>query len=356
MQVHNKNSLKLAIVKSSVYQDLWVCEKTKDILKVFKSTMMRTPPIGLSEFFDTEFIIVKDVDAYPCNINKCCLSSNHFNDMKYSKKNKNPSLPFLDETFHQDISIDSVAYNPYDVDWSNYNIIIAINMCIPESVIEKYSNILWCYLIGENEDKYTYNKISKYDLVLNQDVTKQNLPFHNIGFPYSFLGPYTIENISEKIPNLLLASKKKGIYLEINNTTERPVNTIPEQFKIISNRLDIPIILHSQNILENIKRIINAKYFVKLYGRVIRGNGILEVISTGTLILINKRLIMYDDLIPNECHVENAVELANKIYYFENNPDAYDAIILKQKTLLYTNYYKAPADNLIRKYYEKINN
>ena len=80
MQVHNKNSLKLAIVKSSVYQDLWVCEKTKDILKVFKSTMMRTPPIGISEFFDTEFIIVKDVDAYPCNINKCCLSSNHFNE------------------------------------------------------------------------------------------------------------------------------------------------------------------------------------------------------------------------------------------------------------------------------------
>jgi len=111
-----KNNLKIAYVKSSVYQDFWVSNIDSNIIDIFKTTLVRCSPIGICECFDTDFIIVKDCDEYPCNINKNCLDKKFYNDMQYSKKLKNPGLPFLDETYHSHISIDSVSHNVDDIE------------------------------------------------------------------------------------------------------------------------------------------------------------------------------------------------------------------------------------------------
>ena len=346
-----KNNLKIAFVKSSVYQDLWVSNISNNFIDIFKTTLMRCPSIGLIEQISTDFIIVKDCDEYPCNINKNCLDKKFFNDIQYSKKLKNPSLPFLDETYHSHISIDSVSHNVYDIEWNKYNIVICINTCIPEKIILKNNSILWSYFVGENEDRYVNQLIKPYDIILNQDVCKSNLPNFSIGFPYSFLGPYTIENMLHEMG--IFCDKKIGVFQEINNTQERPVIHPHPEFLEIEKQCSMPIILHSQNIVENISRIYSSKYFLKIFGRVIRGNGILEVISAGTLILINKKLIMFHNLIPDECHCENINDVIQKIKYFENNEKEYQRIINLQRVFLYNYYFKKPIDNLIEKYNNK---
>ena len=149
---------------------------------------------------------------------------------------------------------------------------------------------------------------------------------------------------------------KCGIYIELNNTSERPFVNVPSGFKQISEVCKIPIILHDQDILENIKNIYNAKYFVKIYGRLVRGNGILEVISAGTLILINKKLIMYNNLISDICHVETPDDVINKILFFENNPIEYNKVIEFQRNYLNEYYFKKPFENLINKYKNKNKN
>ena len=68
------NKLKLAIVKSNHYQDLWVCEKSNNYFEIFKTTLMRCSPIGFLECFDTEFIIVKESMDYPCQNIKSCIN------------------------------------------------------------------------------------------------------------------------------------------------------------------------------------------------------------------------------------------------------------------------------------------
>jgi hypothetical protein len=249
--------------------------------------------------------------------------------------------------------------------------------------------------------------LDNYDLILNQDVTHNNLPIFSIGFPYSYVGPYTIEKMNkEKLNNIRLQPSittlqtrqndkasivlddeelikfmnspikknkaksssascvssnksilnKCGIYIELNNTSERPFVNVPSGFKQISEVCKIPIILHDQDILENIKNIYNAKYFVKIYGRLVRGNGILEVISAGTLILINKKLIMYNNLIPDICHVETPDDVINKILFFENNPIEYNKVIEFQRNYLNEYYFKKPFENLINKYKYKNKN
>uniref|UniRef100_A0A6C0EQC4 Glycosyltransferase n=1 Tax=viral metagenome TaxID=1070528 RepID=A0A6C0EQC4_9ZZZZ len=344
-------NIRIAFVKSSVYQDLWVTDITNNYIDIFKSTIMRCPPIGLAEHFSADFIIVKDTNDYPCNINKNVLALEYYHTVQFSTNLRFPTSPFLDETYNGGITIDSISHNVDDIEWSKYNIVICINTCIPERVIEKYESILWCYFVGENDDIYVNQIISKYDCILNQDVCKPNLPWFSIGFPYSFVGPYTIENLVNKVSNVNIL--KNGVFQEINNTRDRPVLNPHPEFLQIERECNMPIILHSQNIVENIKRICQSKYFVKLFGRVIRGNGILEVISAGTLVLINKNLIMFRNLIPDECHVESVQDIINKIHYFENNESEYKRLIDLQRENLSTYYFKKPINDLIDKYYVK---
>jgi hypothetical protein len=346
------NSLKIAVVKSSVYQDLWVNDITSDYFLILKTTLMRIGPISLGEYYNTDFIIVKESHEYPCQFYKNVLDERFNDNLKYSKENKNLTLNFLDETYHKHISIDDVSYDADNIKWDKYNIVICINTCISERIIKNYKNVLWCYYIGENNDELMDKLISNYDILLNQDINKKDLPYFSIGFPYTFLGQYTIENINKNILNNIV--KKNGIYIEINNTEERPVKSIKKEFIDIANKCKIPILLHNQNIIENIKNIYNVKYFVKLFGRIIRGNSVLEAISAGTLVLANKNLVMYNNLILDECNIENSSDLLEKILYFEENEIFYNNCIEKQRQILEEYFFKIPINNLYNKYLEKI--
>lgn len=345
-------NLKLAFVKSSIYTDLWVNDITNDYFTLFKTSFMRCPAIGLAENYETDFIIVKESGEYPCQSIIYPWETSHKNNIQYAATNKNPGLPFLDETYHKDVTVNNISHDVDTIDWSKYNIVITINACIPQRIIDKYPQILWCYYVSENDEQMVNQIIGNYDLILNQDVNKPNLPPFSIGFPYTFLGPNTIENINKKHLHTPL-EKKTGIFMEINNTTERPVVNIPPGFMEISEKTSMPIIRHDQNIIQNTTNLYSAKYYVKLYGRIIRGNSVLESISAGTLTLINKGLTMYPDLIPDACHVETTDDVIEKIKYFEENPDEYASAIGKQKELLRNLYYVKPMKDLFRKYFEK---
>ena len=362
------NNLKIAFVKSSIYQDLWACDITSDVFKIFQTSLMRCPPIGLHELVHTDFIIVKESQEYPCQVNPNCLTHAYRDNLKFSKELKIPDLPLLDETYHKDLSIDSISYHVDNIYWNKYNIVIIINACIPNRRISKFPSVLWCYYIGENEEFRMNYLLGKYDVLLNQDVNKQNLPHFSIGFPYTLLGPRTLENLhlfKLKTPALgavmskvsdadcndvSTRNEKRGIFIEINNTQERPVKTIPDSFQQISDHCNIPLYIHNQNIIENLKTLHSCSYFIKIYGRIIRGNSVLEAISCGTLVLINKNLVMYSDLIPNECHVETPEDIINKINYFEKNKEIYNSMLELQRKILEEKYYKEPISNLCYKY------
>lgn len=338
--------MKIAVVKSSVYQDLWVTNISNNPYELFKTSLVRCPPIGLAEAHGADFIIVKDTNEYPCESNKNCgLPPYLHNTFKFSKEKKNPTLPFLCEKYHKDVSIDSVAHDVDSIEWSKYNIVMCINTCVPERIIQKYPSILWSYWVGENDDHLVMNKLNCYDLILNQDLTRTRLPNFSIGFPYSYLGPNTIENMFKSDSEV-----KKGIYMEINNTSERPVINIPNDFLTISKETGHTIIRHSQDIIENATNLCKAKYYVKLLGRRIRGNSSLESISAGALILADDFLIIYSDLILPECHIKSYSDAILKIKYYDANPSIYEDAIKRQREILDLKYFKGPYEKLIEKY------
>lgn len=341
------NNVKIAVVKSNIYQDLWVSDITSDIQTIFKSSLMRCSPIGLCEKGSVDFIIVKESCDYPCKVYTFVPTKEEQKSLKYSKEIKNVGLPFLDSTYHKHTTIDEVSHNVDDIDWNIYNIVITMNACIPDRIIALYPSILWCYYISENEEHFLKGLIGNYDLLLNQDIGKDNS--YSIGFPYTYLGSHTLENVYSSLFGEE-SVVKKGIFMEINNVLERPVRTIPDSFLHISNMCSLPIFIHNQNIVENLKIVCQCSYFVKLHGRVIRGNGVLEAISCGTLVLMNKNLIMYSDLIPDECHVENVDDVIRKINAFESDTESYNKMVAYQRSILGEKYCDRPICQLYERY------
>jgi hypothetical protein len=358
------NSLKIVYVKSTLYWDLHVCDISSNHFDLLKTTLLRCPPIALKEKLNADFIIIKEPfdkpDTFYNDLMPNILSIK--DNIMYNKTNKNPYLNFLDETYHKNISINDVAHDVNTIDWSKYNIVIALNMCIPNSIIKKYPKILWAYMVGENTDSYLNTLYEQYDLALNQNMysfwneklkivdTNLVLPQHSISFPYSFLHPYTYENLYETKFN------KDGIFIELNNTTERPVITVPDNFKIISKYTNIPTYIHNQNILENIKTLLKSKYFIKLNGRLIRGNAVLEAISAGCIIIGNPTLIIYNNLIHPFCCISSENEVIHIIKTLETNTEKYNEILLWQKEMMLEKYYNKPLENLYKRYKDKIDN
>jgi hypothetical protein len=164
-----------------------------------------------------------------------------------------------------------------------------------------------------------------------------------IDFPYTFLKGDTLENLMFR--KLARPSKKQGIFMEINSTSERPVTRAPEHFEPLI-RKGFEINLHQQKIQDNLQVIYDSKYFLKMGGRRIRGNSVAEAVSLGVLCLMNRNETIHHELIPDGCHVEDMDQTLALLERLEANPGEYDRLLAEQRALVTNLFFEAPLKSL----------
>ena len=340
-----KNSLKVALVKQEVYPDLYVCDKQESIKDTLFSSIMRVGPIGLFEIFDTDFIIVDEDKSSECLIwrekhqDQVCerlekLSSTTIDKLEGSEFKKPGS-----KKTNGELSVSANAIN-----WNKYHIVISINCSIPTSIVKKHPDVLWCYMIDDAKI-YTDKVYFGYDVTLNQmarGTVSSNLGV--IDFPYTFTSSNLLQNIMYDY--LARKAESKGIYAEINTCNERPVASPPEHYKKLTN-LGHSIRIHKQLIKNNLKEVYDAKYFLKIGGRLIRGNSVIEAISLGTVVLMDENDIVHSELIPEEARVKTIDEAMEKIRFLDSNQNKYEQLLRKQKERLQYYIYRCPAESLL---------
>lgn len=331
--------MKIALVKQEVYQDLYVCNNRSPIEEILFSSQGRVGPWGLFSMYDADFYIVKEENTKECNIWTKIIpgKTEQFRKLKHETINNIKGMEF--HIPGSDKPNGYYAVDCYDIDWSEYDIVISINFSIPTKIVQKYTNTLWAYMIGEAnfmQDKVYFG----YDVSLNQLIQGNYDRTNNIiDFPYTFVGPNCLEDIIYK--KLNRKSFNNGIYGEINTTTERPVKRIP-QFEPISEVTNQPIKMHKQKIDDNLIEIYDSKYYLKIGGRKTRGNGAIEAISLGTLVLMSPDDIICGQILPPETWVFNTEDAINKIKYLDNNPKEYERLLNLQRDLLNTFVVKYP--------------
>lgn len=343
--------MKIALVKQEVYQDLYVCPVTeKNAANILFSSMGRVGPIGLMAELDADFYIVKEEPEYETQIYRKVIPhiSKHLYLLKTEtldkipgQEFKQPGSPFPNGKF---------AIDCHDIDWSKYDVVISINVSLPTSVVRSYPQTLFAYMIGE-ANMATGSVHFGYDVTMNQMA--RGIISRKCGimdFPYTFLSSDTLQKIMQN--HLGRESENKGIFMEINSTTERPVKKAPAHFQPLIDA-GYEIILHKQRIFDNLKSIYDAKYFVKMGGRHIRGNSVAEAVSLGTLTIMDKNEVTHHELIIDECDVKTMDQMVSLINKLENNPDLYQELLAKQRKVLKELFFEAPVQSLVNCLEEK---
>lgn len=324
--------MRVALVKQDVYADLYVCRnglQPKDIL--FSSTG-RVGPLGLFTLLEADFFIVKEEYTPECQIWKKIIPGyeKECRRLKTDPLSAISKLPWVAELNHNYCNGD-FSISVHNINWEFYDVVISINCSIPSKIVKEYPKVLWAYMIGE-ANLYTDKVYFNYDVCLNQE--NRGIARDNVGvidFPYTFIGPSCLENIMRE--HLQRTSLQNGVYAEINSVLERPVRNVPH-FEPIKVKTGHSIRIHKPLVEDNLKELYDAKYYVKIGGRATRGNGIIEAISSGTVVLLNPVETGCTQLLPKEAWIYNAEDAIQKIKYLDNNEEAYYELLAKQRALL----------------------
>ena len=335
-----ENKLKIALLKQEVYPDLYVCPVTeKDPATILYSSMRGVGPIGLITDLEGDFYIIKEEPEWETQIYRRVIPKiakylpmlkTQTVDKLPGQAFKQPGSPYPNGKF---------AVDGRSIDWSQYDIVVSVNVALPTQLIRQYPKTLFAYMIGE-ANMATKRPHFGYDVTLNQ-LARGIVATRcgQVDFPYTFMGSHTLEDILAH--HLQRPSKREGIFMEINSTTERPVTRVPDHFKPLE-QTGQPVILHHQKIGDNLQAVYDAKYFIKWGGRGIRGNSVVEAISLGALCLMNRDDIIYKELIIDECNVKSMDELLNLVNRLEQDPALYEELRAKQRAVVQDLFFSKP--------------
>ena len=299
--------MKIALVKQDVYQDLYVGNKDMSPVELLYSSAGRVGPISLFDEYDCDFYIVEEENTPECHMWEKVMPK-MVKEFRKLKTQTVKAVKGMD--FHEPGSDKPNGYYAVkcsDINWEKYDAVISINVSVPTQIVQKYPQVLWAYMIGE-----------------------ANFMLDKVYFPYTFVNKNHLERV---LHNELGEVEKSGIYGEINTTTERPVRNIP-QFEPISKATGEPILVHKQNIKNNLIEMYKAKYYLKVGGRQTRGNGAIEAISLGTVVLLSPSDIICGQVLPKEAWVFNAEDAIEKINYLNNNPEEYEKLLELERALV----------------------
>ena len=216
-----KDKPKIALLKQEVYQDLYVCPVTeKDPEAILLSSMGRVGPIGLMAELDADFYIIKEEREWETQIYRKVIPhiAKDLHLLKTQTLDKLPGQGF--KRPGSPLPNGKFAVDGRAIDWNAYDIVISINVALPTNVVRQYPRTLFAYMIGE-ANLATGSVHFGYDVTLNQmarGIVAERRG--KVDFPYTFVGAHTLERIMQR--HLQRPSLRRGIFMEINSTTERP--------------------------------------------------------------------------------------------------------------------------------------
>ncbi|MEM1442131.1 MAG: hypothetical protein AAGF67_07290 [Verrucomicrobiota bacterium] len=332
--------MKICFVKQDVYQDLYVCSNEASPEELLASSAMRVGPYGLFSRLHADFRILKEEPNKETQIYRESLP--HLADdmwlMKGHTLRELPGMGFAEPGTEDTNGMFSVSAE--SVDWGAYDVVISVNVAIPRKIVKRFPSVLFCYMIGEANVHFNRPKFG-YDCVLNQEARGKGVNVLNwvVDFPYTFLGRDCLESFAVQRFGEV---ERGGIYPEINMCPDRPVEKIPVELSELSEEFSIH--LHRQNISENIQQLQRSKFFVKVGGRVTRGNGVVEAISAGCLALFRKEEVIHDSFYLKELAFDDGTGLSQLVRDLANDSARWEELQNKQRDLIEEFHFRRPLD------------
>lgn len=337
--------MKIAFVKQDVYQDLYVNGHDCTPADLLFSSIGRVGPIGLFTLLQADFYIIREAYTPECHAWEKVIP--HYKPewlrmlkTLHLKQTALPEAAFFQPGSPHPHSRFSVEAD--SIDWSQYDIVISINFSVPSTIIARHPSTLWCYMIGEANVFMEFAHFG-YDVCMTQET--RGIVARELGrvdFPYSFIGPRCLETVMEQTVGR--PSARQGIFIEINSNGGREGRPTAALAPLL--KTGHPLRFHRQNIRENLGELWDSKYFVKIGGRLIRGNSVVEAISAGTLVLMNPADVHHAQLLPSDTWIETAEDAVRIIERLDHDPSEYRRLLTLQRERVQAFVVDAPLASL----------
>jgi hypothetical protein len=319
--------IKIAFIKESSYQDLWIGSNRESIQDLVLNTHMRIGPVALIDTFQSDFYIVPpNLDFSAIKLRRAQLP--HISEEEYERiRNRADSCFFSSCTTRVPRDYETQIHT---IDFSSYSIVICINQAIPDHIRSFFPHVVWICLPGEGVIPYPNNDWNFW-ITHNCPTFFSLFRWKRIDMPYTFIYPDFLRYFNK------ISNSKRGIYIEINSVSKENRSKASH---IIDNiiplsTLGLPISFHPDSTSSHINLLHVSKYYVKTGGRPIRGNGLIEAMAANLICLIKPDHCFGALRLPSFCYYRNYDELAQKIAVLESDPQLYALILKKQRAILY---------------------
>lgn len=334
--------LRVALVKQEIYPGLYNT-LDQDLRSLLRSSFKHSGPVALFRDCRTEFIILHHEDDTECQVwREKVLDCRHGGFETYL------SVP---QTRLRDAQAPTtqLAKSASGIDWDRFDLVVSIDVSIPTRIVTAHPQVTWAYYISE--PCMSAYKVSQerplfgYDLFFNQRMYEPRF----LGWPYSSKSmdfPYNLQYsgvFEPLVPGSESAERSRsGVFVEAHS------------FRAFTDqelaRLDAfgPVRTVLPSTMDIMQALFQSKYFVRLGGRHLFGNQIIEAVACRCLVVGNPAEFANNILFTRRTSISRFDGLVQRLEFFENHPSAYADERSKQAKLLdYFGYYK-PMTNLLR--------
>lgn len=347
-------SKKIAFVKQVTNIGLYVAPTNASNSEIIFSSFAASGPVALFTKFNADFFIVDTEPDAECNVWKEKVSGCK-HKLEFFESLRTVIPPHGERAGHK-YPQGKFMVKCDAIDWSKYDIVISLDISVPARITKKYPKVLWAYYVSEGCQPAFYESrkkpINGYDIYFTQNYQESPvLPAHVLEFPYQ-LQYYGC------IHELFGVSEKELIRNKINLETHTNYILSQGQKKLLN--LIMPTITANGSIKDLLGHLLHSKYYVqflepqqgKRHG--VLGNGIVEGVATGNLVISNGFGLANDGLLTPRTRVKNFKELVERIVFFENNPSALQEELKLQRAKLDRLCFTRPIAQLFDKHNKKV--
>ncbi len=303
--------LRICLVKQDVYADLYCCRFGASFRETVLSSIKRSGPVALLSRWGADFRIVYTEESDGCDVWKQKWTDGRQRPLDYYYNlRKNANIHGQTELGGQS----DHAIHVDDVNWSAYDLVISLDIAVPTRIVKANPGTVWAYWISEPcMREYKLSMIRPfpgYDFFLNQRFWDRIVPVlapHEIDFPYCFQCTGCFADVIQP------RSDKLGVIVESHTKDELG----KEQRAALANFGPVRQIEGSiQDVLEGLTA---SRYWVRLGGRPLWGNGMIEALACGCIGLADPSYFKNRSLFTQNSAVDDFKTLITRIEVLEED-------------------------------------
>ena len=335
---------RIAVVKQVVYQDLYCCPPDASIRDTIFSSLQRTGPVALFTRLEADFFIVNVEPDPECNIWKeKCSDCNQNVPAHYEAL---ITQPYKNGERGHTRPQGEFSIQAEDINWSAYDLVIGFDVPVPARITRRFPQVVWCYCLSEPcMGSYSRSRkapVAGYDLFLNQRFRclppgAKAAP-HEIEFPYflQYYGCFQDLYGPDFVPPV-----PQGVMLESHSARELSPEQM-EQLQALG-----PVRSAKGSVEAVIQALMSSKYFVRLGGRKLWGNAMVEAIAAGCLAIGNPDEYKNKCLFTPGTEASSFEQVVSKIRQFDADPALYAQEAAEQRKRLNYLCYERPLRDLL---------